>query len=113
MTGRSGGPRILRRNSTEAERRLWSSLRSRQLEGLKFRRQLPIGPYIVDFVCWDRKLVVEVDGGQRGGAEDAVRDEGLREQGFDVLRVWNNEVVENLDGVLETIVRRAKRDEIG
>ena len=113
MATRIERPRGLRRKSTEAERRLWSRLRSRQLDGLKFRRQFPISPYVVDFVCWDSKLVVEVDGGQHGGTDDAVRDRWLRAQGFEVLRIWNNDVMENLDGVLETVLRHAKRTEAG
>lgn len=102
----------LRATSTETERRLWARLRTRQLDGLKFRRQFPIGPYVADFVCWDRKLVIEVDGGQHGGTRDNVRDAWLREQGFRVMRVWNNEVMENLDGVLETVLHQVKRNEL-
>ncbi len=99
--------RQLRRNSTEAERRLWSKLNSMQLDGVKFRRQHPIGPYIIDFVCLGCKLVLEIDGGQH--SEDDVRksDESrtawLIKEGYQVLRFWNNDVVNNIDGVVENI----------
>jgi len=92
----------LRKSLTEAERLLWSYLRNRQL-GVKFRRQEPIGRYIVDFVCFEKKLVVEVDGGQHGGSYDDERDRWLNMQGFRVLRFWNNEVLKNIEGVLEVI----------
>jgi len=96
--------RRLRLDSTEAEKRLWSLLRDRGLGGHKFRRQRPIGPYIVDFVCLERHLVVEVDGGQhsRSGG-DADRTAWLSEQGYRVLRLWNSVVFGNLEGVAETI----------
>jgi very-short-patch-repair endonuclease len=93
----------LRRNLTDAESLLWRELRRRVL-GAKFRRQVPIGTYIVDFACLQRKLVVEVDGGQHlESAVDAERDRWLQAQGFRVLRFWNNQIFLNLQGVLETI----------
>ena len=99
--------RRLRRESTEAEKRLWNKLRARQLLGAKFRRQAPIGPYIVDFVCFERKLVIEIDGGQHAEhdqrAYDEERTKWLKSQGFRVLRFWNNEVLGNLEGVLTRI----------
>ena len=96
--------RRLRRNSTTAEQRLWPRLRSRGLIGVKFVRQIPIGPYIVDFVCREHGLVVEVDGGQHAENEyDTARDRWLRDHGYRVLRFWNNDVIENTDGVLESI----------
>nr|GGH97631.1 hypothetical protein GCM10011355_19320 [Aquisalinus luteolus] len=99
--------RELRRNQTEAERRVWNALRNRQIDGHKFRRQHAIGPYIVDFVCLDRKLIIELDGGQHGEpqarAYDARRTEFLEQEGFDVIRFWNIDVFETLDGVLERI----------
>jgi len=97
--------RRLRGNSTEAEKRLWSVLRRRGLEGARFRRQVPLGRYIVDFLCLDARLVVEVDGGQHAieAERDAERTGWLESQGFRVLRVWNNEVLENLDGVADII----------
>jgi very-short-patch-repair endonuclease len=97
--------RQLRSAPTDAERLLWSRLRAEQL-GLRFRRQVPPGPYVADFVCMERRLIVELDGGQHNGStNDAVRDAWLRSQGFNVLRFWNNEVMGNMQGVLEVIVR--------
>ena len=97
--------RRLRKNPTEAEKRLWSVLRKRGLEGARFRRQAPLGRYIVDFLCLDARLVVEVDGGQHAieAARDAERTRWLESQGFRVLRFWNDEVLQNLDGVAEVI----------
>jgi very-short-patch-repair endonuclease len=96
----------LRSNSTDLERLLWSRLRANRLTGFKFRRQLPIGPYIVDFACCEARLIVELDGGQHAETvlQDASRDDWLGEQGFRVLRFWNNDVLENLDGVLMRIL---------
>jgi lysyl-tRNA synthetase class 2 len=95
----------MRAQPTDAERRLWSKLRYEQLEGQKFRRQAPVGPYIVDFVCFPMRLIIEADGGQHATDErrDAVRTAWLEAQGFRVLRFWNNEVLSNTEGVLETI----------
>jgi very-short-patch-repair endonuclease len=100
--------RTLRQNPTDAERRLWLRLRKRQLEGCRFRRQAPLGPYVVDFACLAARLVIEVDGGQHSwqAEKDAARRSWLEANGFHVLRFWNNEVHGNLEGVLET-VRRA------
>ena len=97
--------RNLRKNSTEAEKILWQRLRNKQLEGFKFRRQQILGRYIVDFVNFERKLVIELDGSQHAleKERDRKRDHWLEAQGFEVLRYWNNEVFENLDGVLETV----------
>ncbi len=82
-------------------------MKGRQVEGLKFRRQEPIGNFIVDFVAYEKRLVIEIDGGQHAGenekAKDSQCDEWLVSQGFRVLRFWNNEVMENLEGVLESI----------
>jgi very-short-patch-repair endonuclease len=84
---------------------LWNRLRSRQLEGFKFVRQEPIGRYVVDFLCRDRRLIVEVDGGQHGSNEsDSVRDQWLRQRNYRVLRFWNNDVLQNTEGVLQTIM---------
>jgi len=104
--------RKLRRASTKAERKLWQALRNRQIEGCKFRRQQPIDSYIVDFVCFDNKLVIELDGGQHAAnrVEDQVRDRFFNLNGFKVLRFWNNEVFENLEGVL-AVIRRACLDD--
>jgi very-short-patch-repair endonuclease len=96
--------RRLRRDSTEAERRLWRAIRGSAL-GVGFRRQHPIGSAIADFACVEGRLVVGLDGGQHGGAADGERDAGMRAAGWRVLRYWNNEVIENLEGVLADIAR--------
>jgi adenine-specific DNA-methyltransferase len=100
----------LRQQPTDAETRLWSRLRRKQLDGLRFRRQAPLGPYVVDFFCPDAKLIIEVDGGQHAGrqAYDTRRTTWLEERGYRVLRFWNNEVLENTDGVLSEILRIAR-----
>jgi len=99
--------RELRRDMTDAERRLWRCLRLRQLDGFRFRRQVPVGPYIADFACLEASLLVEVDGGQHDGSEgDPVRDAFLRRHGFRVLRFWNNEVLADPEGVCEVILHR-------
>ncbi|MDZ4253913.1 MAG: endonuclease domain-containing protein [Sulfuritalea sp.] len=96
--------RKLRHNLTDAERKLWSRMSAHQL-GAHFRRQAPLGSYVLDFACFAARVVVEVDGGQHADSEkDRVRDAWLKAQGFKVLRFWNNEVLQNIDGVLETIV---------
>ncbi|WP_303905497.1 endonuclease domain-containing protein [Thiohalomonas denitrificans] len=104
--------RQLRRNMTDAERRLWRHLRLRQLAGCKFRRQCPIGRYIVDFVCFEQTLVIELDGGQHAEqtAQDARRDAWLKMQGYQVLRFWNNEVLQETEVVLEVILGFIRRD---
>ncbi len=91
---------------TDAERVLWARLRNRGVLGAKFRRQVPIGPFIADFACLDSRLIVEVDGGQHASAESAdnARSRILAEHGYTVLRFWNNEVLQNLDGVLAAIM---------
>lgn len=100
--------RQLRRNMTDAERALWRVLRDREaMAGHKFRRQHPIGPYVVDFVCLERGLIVEADGGQHWKSSlDARRDALLVEKGFQVLRFWNNDILQNLEGVCEMILRQ-------
>jgi len=98
--------RDLRQNMTDAERRLWRELRCGSL-GVRFRRQVPIGPYIVDFACFQRRLVIELDGGQHlEDPRDEARDAWLREHGFRVLRFWNHEVLKNPEGVLEVIAAK-------
>jgi very-short-patch-repair endonuclease len=99
--------RDLRRNMTDAERRLWSALRYRQLGGCRFRRQAPLGPYIVDYVCLEKKLIVELDGGQHfiRTKEDAKRTLWLNERGYQVIRFWNHQVFEDFDVILEVIWR--------
>jgi very-short-patch-repair endonuclease len=97
--------RKLRSTQTDAERKLWFALRDRRLGGFKFVRQEAIGPFIADFVCRERNLVVEVDGGQHAGsARDVRRDAYLAGEGYRVLRFWNNDVLANRDGVLLTII---------
>jgi very-short-patch-repair endonuclease len=95
--------RSMRKNPTIAEREMWFLLRDRRLAEYKFRRQVPLGRYIVDFICPQYNLIIELDGGQHG-EHDIPRDEWLKEQGFKVLRFWNNEFLENRIGVLETIL---------
>ena len=96
--------RALRHHMTEAEKRLWQKLRFMQLQGCKFRRQALIGPYIVDFVCYEAGLVIEVDGGQHcENVKDVARDAWLAGEGFRVLRFWNNDVLNNTEGVVQVI----------
>ena len=103
LTSRS---RTLRKNATDAERKLWSVLRARQLNGFKFRKQVEIDGYIVDFLCSERRLIVEVDGGQHSPERDARRTAYLESQGFRLIRFWNNDVLQNLDGVW-TMIEKA------
>lgn len=97
----------MRRSATDAEAKLWRALRAGRLAGWKFRRQQPIGRYIVDFVCFEQRLVVEVDGGQHLDAQlsDASRTVWLESQGFRVLRFWNDDVLLRNNLVLEEILR--------
>ena len=97
--------RKLRRNQTDAESKLWTRLRSRQMEDTKFRRQHPVGPFITDFCCPEKGLVIELDGSQYllQTEADHKRSQFLLSQGYDVLRFWNNEVLEDIDAVLERI----------
>ena len=101
---RTGLARRLRRDLTQAELRLWNRVRSRAIDGHKIVRQEPLGRYVVDFLCREKRLVIELDGGQHeGNARDRVRDLLLREHNYRILRFWNNDVMNNMDGVLETI----------
>jgi len=90
---------------TDAERALWKDIRRRQRLGFQFRRQYPIGPFIVDFVCLEKKLVIEVDGGQHNAQKqyDEARTSWLESRGFRVLRFWNNEVMREKEGVIQII----------
>jgi very-short-patch-repair endonuclease len=91
---------------TDAETKIWQRLRAHRFMGLSFRRQLPVGPYIVDFVCLEARLIIEIDGGQHAADQatyDAKRDAWLQREGFRILRCWNNDVLKNLRGVLERI----------
>jgi len=96
MTGRA---RVLRSRLTDAERKLWYALRDRRFAGMKFRRQVPVGPYVADFVCYEARLIIEVDGGQHAeSAKDRRRDRWFAENDFRVLRFWNNDLLSNLEG---------------
>jgi len=105
--GTIGKARALRRNMTHAETVLWQKLRRKQLSGHRFRRQMPLGPYIADFACVEKKLIVELDGETHSSpaeqAHDLRRTQYMSEQGWRVYRVWNIDVYNNLDGVLEGI----------
>ena len=108
MTGYTGETLMqaqrLRRETTDAERKLWRALRNRQLDGAKFRRQQPIGPFIADFVCQERRLIIEADGGQHSESlNDARRTAFLESKGYRVLRFWNNDILRNVDGVAQII----------
>src|SRR6266436_3710481 len=97
--------RQLRQCSTDAERRMWSALRDRRLLRYKFRRQHPIGHYIVDFACTEQRLVIELDGGQHGDSTtDTLRTAWLQSRGWQVIRFWNNDILNNTAGVIETIL---------
>src|SRR5436305_6655133 len=107
----SQNARRLRREDTDAERRLWSALRDRRLSGYRFRRQFPIGRYIADFACTRHRLIVEADGGQHDESEtDRRRTVWLEARGWRVLRFWNNDVLTNTEGVVETILRELRED---
>ena len=98
--------RQLRRTSTDTERHLWKRLKDRQISGAKFRRQVSLGPFVVDFVSFEARLIVEVDGGQHADSErDAERSRFLESQGFRVLRFWNNDVLADIEGVIRLIER--------
>jgi len=97
--------RRLRKDATDAETALWHRLRSRSLNDYKFVRQEPIGPYTVDLICRERRLVIEVDGGQHAdNPRDVIRDKWLVDHNYRILRFWNNDVPGNMAGVLETVV---------
>ena len=99
--------RIFRKNSTEHERILWNLLKNRQFHNLKFKRQHPVGDYIVDFICKEAKIIIELDGGQHNEpvniSKDSVRTEFLENKGYKVLRFWNYEIHDNMVGVLERV----------
>jgi very-short-patch-repair endonuclease len=94
----------LRRNMTDAEKRIWHQVRDRRLKGHKFKRQWSLGPYVVDFCCIEQRLVVEIDGGQHSAEVDATRTAELNAMGYRVMRFWNNDVLANLDGVLMSLL---------
>jgi very-short-patch-repair endonuclease len=99
--------RRLRMNATDAEATLWRHLRKLETEGTHFRRQVPIGPYVADFACMAARIVIEVDGSQHGEDENKARDDErtrwLESEGYRVVRFWNNDLVQNIDGVLDVI----------
>lgn len=97
--------RNLRKNLTPAERKLWQALRRRQIASVRFRRQVPIGPYVADFCSLERRIIIEIDGGQHARQSDADdrRSRWLGDRGFIVIRFWNNEVLQNPEGVLARI----------
>jgi len=107
-----GKARVLRKNQTDAESLLWYHLRDRHLSGHKFRRQHPMGVFIADFVCIERRIVVEVDGGQHAlqGEEDKRRSAYLKSKGYRVVRFWDNEVLKDTQAVLEAILRTIESD---
>lgn len=94
----------LRTNLTDAEQKIWHHLRQRQINNLKFRRQQIIGNTIVDFACLEKRLIIEIDGGQHNEITDRKRTEFLENEGYKILRFWNNDVLTNIDGVLEKIL---------
>ena len=102
--------RKLRRDQTDVERKLWTALRGRQFAGFKFRRQQPVGPYIADFLCFETRLIIELDGDQHGSepraAYDKARTQWLQKDGFEVLRFSNHEANSNFADVLESIGKR-------
>ena len=104
--------RRLRREMTDAERRLWSRLRQRQLHGYRFRSQFQLGTYIVDFVCLARRLIIEVDGGQHceQADHDNARTAWLQEQGYRVLRFWNDVVLTETEAVITTIAEALRAE---
>ena len=107
---RAEGARSLQRALTPAEFALWSRIRGRQLGGFKFARQEPVDRYYVDFVCRERRLIIELDGGQHAEShKDRQRDRALCALGYRVIRIWNNDVIENLDGVLQRLLSELEK----
>ena len=105
-----GFARSMRADATKAENVLWQALRNRQLHGLKFKRQVPLDGYILDFVCFEVRLIVEVDGSQHADSQqDIIRDRHFEEQGFHILGFWNDEVEKSTDAVCAAILQAAQR----
>jgi len=102
--------RLLRQNQTEAEKKLWAQLRNRQLGNYKIRRQHPIPPYIVDFFCEDKNFIIELDGGQHSLEADKKRSDYLENQGYKIIRFWNNDVFKNIEGILQMIEDELSED---
>jgi very-short-patch-repair endonuclease len=106
----TGAARQLRARVTDAERKLWFALKDRRFAAFKFRRQVPIGPYIADFLCFESRLILEVDGSQHAeSVRDVERDNWLAHNAFRVLRFWNNDVLQNLEGVLTSLAEQLDR----
>ena len=106
----TGVARQLRARMTDAERKLWFALKDRRFAAFKFRRQVPVGPYIADFLCFEKRLIVEVDGGQHADSvRDAERDNWLAQNEFQVLRFWNSDLLQNLEGVLTILSEQLER----
>lgn len=112
MNNKTIKARNLRKNMTEQERKLWQFLRKKSIDGLKFRRQYPIGNYIVDFICNEKKLIIEVDGGQHNEAQniayDKERTEFLENKGYKIIRFWNSDIDNNIEGVYQEILKYLK-----
>jgi len=104
-TSKTERARQLRHRQTDAESKLWQYLRNRQLSGVKFRRQVPLGRYVVDFLSDAQKLIIELDGGHHNVDTDRERTEWLESEGYRVIRFWNNEVTDNIEGVLAHLER--------
>jgi very-short-patch-repair endonuclease len=102
--------RKLRQNQTDVEKKLWDYLRNRQLCNSKFRRQFPVGKHVADFCCFERRLIIEVDGGQHSGdsVNDSLRADYLAKEGYQIVRFWNHEILQNMESVLEVIARALK-----
>ena len=98
--------KAMRHEPTPAEAALWRLLRGRRFGGLKFRRQVPLGPYIADFACFDPKVIVECDGGQHGGVRDEERDRWFTLQGFRIVRLWNSEVLDDGDDAAALVLEQ-------
>jgi very-short-patch-repair endonuclease len=102
--------RQLRARMTDVERKLWFALKDRRFAAFKFRRQVPVGPYVADFLCFEQRLIVEVDGGQHADSvRDIERDNWLAQNEFRVVRFWNNDVLRNLEGVLAVLAEQLER----
>ncbi len=111
MSEKIGFARALRREMTEAERTLWFLVRSRRFAGFKFRRQVPMGPYVADFLCFERKLIVECDGSQHAESpQDAARDAWFAARGFRTLRFWNHDVLRHREVVADTLFAALSSD---
>ncbi|AZO60371.1 endonuclease domain-containing protein [Mesorhizobium sp. M1A.F.Ca.IN.022.07.1.1] len=105
--------RRMRRESTEAEDRLWQELRGRRLDKIKFRRQVPVGRFVADFVCAEARLIIEIDGSQHADSpHDQERDAELKARGFRVLRFWNDDVLKELDAVCDTIIAYVRDEDL-